>query len=120
MIFPKQFLVESLDRRTKQSVHQIHPYETHFTEKDKSPAEIIMSNYYTFFDKKSEEMKDLMFQARNEIAEKCFTPDVMDVYPNSFKIEQCINNTEAKYIGKYYEKRNTFFGNSNHHFLIFL
>jgi hypothetical protein len=114
MIFPKQFLVESLDRRYKQSLYQAHPYKSHFTEKDKSPGEIIISNYYTFFDKKSEEMKDLMFQARNEIGEKCFNQDVMDAYPNSFKIDQCIKNTEAKYIGKYYEKRNIFFGNSNY------
>jgi hypothetical protein len=112
MIFPKEFLADSLDKRSKKDVHSVHPYKTHFTEQDKSPAEIIVSNYYTFFDKKSEQMKDLMFQARSEIAEKCFGQDVMDVYPNALKIDQCIKNTEVKYLGKYYDKRNIFFGNS--------
>ena len=113
MIFPKQFLIDSLDRRYKQTVHTAHPFETHFTEGDKSPAEMLVSNYFTFFDKKSDEMKNLMLQARNEITEKCFGAEVMDVYPNSMKIDQCVKNTEGKYLGRFYDKRNIFFGNSN-------
>jgi hypothetical protein len=114
MIFPKQYLLDSLDRRYKKNLHSIHPYETYFTDADKSPAEILIINYFTFFDKKSDEMKNLMLQARIEITEKCFTDDVMDVYPNSMKIDQCIKNIEVKHLGKYYDKRNIFFGNSNY------
>jgi hypothetical protein len=112
MIFTKEFLADSLDRRYKQTLHASHPYKTHFTGEEKSPAEILVTNYFTFFDKKSDEMKDLMLQARKEIAENCFKDDVMDVYPNSLKIDQCIKNIEVNYLGKHYNKRNIFFGNS--------
>jgi hypothetical protein len=122
MIFPKQFLAEVLENKYKKNIYQSHPWESHFKGVDKSPAELIVSNYFTFFDQKSTEMKNLMYQARKEIVKKCFNKEVMDVYPNTDKINQCVHNTEVQFLGKHYDLRNVFFGNSklNFKYILFI
>jgi len=119
MIFPKQYLSDALDKKYKQTLYKNHPYQTHYKEDEKSPAELLIMNFFTFFDLRSNELKDLAYRSRIDIVNNCFNDDVMDIYPNTFKIEQCIKKTNFKYYGKYLNERQLFFGNSKRLFKIF-
>ena len=112
MIFPKTFLAEAVSKKTSQAVHNAHPYETHYQNGDKSPAELISLNYITFFDLRSNELKDLVVQARRDIVNNCFKEENMGVFPNVDSIEDCIKRTNIKHYGKHLDRRNVYFGNS--------
>ena len=112
MIFPKQFLAEAIDRKVQKTSQASHPWETIYKNGDKSPFELVLLNYYTFFDLKSQEMKDSVFASRNEISNTCFSDDVMDAFPNVEKIEECIKRVNDKHYGKQFDKRNVYYGNS--------
>lgn len=112
MIFTKQFLAESLDKKYKKTLQSHHPFKTQYNQDEKSPAEMLIMNYYTFFDLKSNETKELAYKSRKEIVDKCFREEVMDVYPNSGKIDECIKKTNYQHLGKYFNAREIFFGNS--------
>jgi hypothetical protein len=111
MLFNKQFIAESFENKLKKHFYEVHPYKTVFKEGEKSNYELFIMNYFTFFDIESENMKEKRAQVNQEIASNCFNDDVIDTYPNVLKIEQCIRNTEIKHLGKYYDKRDVFFGN---------
>jgi hypothetical protein len=111
MIFNKEFISQNFEEKVKAHVYQIHPFETHYNDKEKSPLEAYMQSYFTFFDIESDKMKEKRYQANVEITENCYKPEYLDVYPNSSKINQCIRDIEYKHLGKYNEKRDVFFGN---------
>jgi hypothetical protein len=111
MLFNKQFIAESFENKLKKHFYEVHPYKTVFKEGEKSNYELFIMNYFTFFDMESQNMKAKRAQVNQEIAANCFNDDVMDTYPNVLKIEQCIRNIEIKHLGKYYDKRDVFFGN---------
>lgn len=111
MIFPKHVIAESLDFKLKKQFQEIHPWETAFKEGDKSPFEHYIMNFYTFFDLKSNPMKDLMYQARKEAVKDCFNKPDMSLYPNEEKIRNCVSNAANKRLEPYYNKRNLYFGN---------
>lgn len=115
MIFPKQLLNEQLELKFSKEFEGVHPFKTVYKDGEKSFYQLYIMNFHTFFDLKSNEMKNLMFNARKEINEKCFKEEHMDIYPNEKKIEQCIRNTELKYLGKHFNKRNVYFGNILQH-----
>jgi hypothetical protein len=111
MLFPKQFIAESFENKLKREFFKVHPYKTVFENGEKSNYELFLMNYFTFFDLESDNMKEKKAQLNKEIAQNCFNDDVMDTYPVVEKIHQCIHNTEVKVLGKYYDKRDVFFGN---------
>ena len=112
MIFPKQFLADALESKILKTSHQTHPWETLYKNGNKSPFDLIMMNYFTHFDLKTNEMKDMVHKARKEITNTCFNEDDMSVVPNAGKIEECIKRVNHKVYGKQLEKRNVYFGNS--------
>jgi hypothetical protein len=116
MIFPKQYLAEALEKKYKNYFHHVHPYKTIYRDDEKNPYDIVIMNYYTFFDLKSNELKDLTMKSRKEIVDNCFNQDVMDTYPNTEKIEQCIKKINYKNYGKYFNAREVFYGNSKNIF----
>src|SRR5690349_18378118 len=112
MIFTKQFLADAMEKKNEKAFIEIHPWETSFKNGDKSPFELILMNYFTFFDLKSNEIKNAFYNARKEIVSSCFNNDNMDVFPNGDKIEECIKRVNHKHYGKYFDNRNVYFGNS--------
>ena len=118
MIFPKHFISEEFENKFKRIMFQAYPYVTNTDENNKSPFGVYLLNYLTMFDLKSNELKKLFYESRIEIAEKCFNDNYLDFYPNELKIEQCINNTTHKYLGKYFTFRKVFFGNSIYNIFI--
>lgn len=112
MIFPKQFLAESIERKALQQSYQTSPYETTYKNGDKSPFDLVMMNYYTFFDVKSSEMKELVRSARKEITQKCFPEEDMNTIPNGDRIQECIKRINHKVYGKHFDMRNVYYGNS--------
>jgi hypothetical protein len=114
MIFPKQVLSEALDQKIRELRVAQYPFQTYHEElpNDKSPAELTIMNFITFFDLKSKEMKDLVYQARKDIVNNCFKSEDLTGFVNEEKISQCIRNTELKYVGKHFRTRDVFYGNS--------
>jgi hypothetical protein len=112
MIFPKQFLADALEKKNQKVFNQLHPWETRYNNGDKSPFELVLMNYFTFFDLKSNEVKNAFYNARKEIASSCFNSESMDVFPNTGLIEECIKRVNNKHYGKFLDKRNVYFGNS--------
>ena len=111
-MFPKQLLADSLELKYKREFNNVHPWETAYVEGDKTPFEQIIMNFYSFFDLKSQELKSLKQKVKFEAVDLCFNKIDLNSYPNEDKINHCIKNIENKYLGKFYNKRNIFFGNS--------
>jgi hypothetical protein len=111
MIFNKQFIAQNFEEKIKKEFQKVHPWETTTQEGEKTPYELFLQNYYTFYDLESDKMKEKRYQTNLEITENCFKQDYLDVYPNEEKINQCIREVENKHLGKLLEKRDVFFGN---------
>ncbi len=112
MIFPKAFLAEQLENKIKKEIHEANPFETYYENGDKGPYEHYITNFHTAFDLRSNEMKDLVYKARNEIVETCFKEDSMDLVPNQGRIEECIKRVNYKHYGRHFDRRKAYFGNS--------
>jgi len=113
MIFNKEFVVNGFQEKIDNLLHKLSPFETHDKPGEISAGRNMLISYYQYFDLRSEETKDLMFKARKETLETCLKDDNLGVYPNTDKINICIQAVENKHIGKLYDNRNLYFGNCN-------
>lgn len=116
MIFSKEFIAEKFQEKVGEIISQIFPFETNEKPGEVSSGKNMIISYYQYFDLKSEEIKDLKVKALNEINEVCFAEDNLGIYPNSEKINNCIQNIQTKHLGKVLDSRNLYFGNGNFYF----
>ncbi len=114
MIFNKEFVVDKFQDKITKVISQIFPFETNDQPGEISSGRNLVHSYYQYFDLRSEEAKDLMFKARNEINDVCFKDQNFGVYPNTQKIENCVHAIETKHMGKLLDNRNLYFGNCNY------
>ncbi len=111
MIFDKEFLVDKFSEKVDNDLYQIYPYDTLDKPGEVSSGRNMVSTYHQYFDLRSEEAKDRMFNARKEITNECFKEENLGIYPNQGKIDECIRRIEVKHFGKYLDNRNLYFGN---------
>jgi len=119
MIFNKEFVVDKFHDKINELVTNIFPFETNDKPGEISSGKNMILSYYQYFDLKSEEAKDCMFKARKEINDVCFKDENLGVYPNTLKIENCIHAVEIQHLGKLYDNRNLYFGNSKKNLVFF-
>jgi len=100
MIFDKNYLLNYINELLVRERRRVNPFERTINENDKSPFDIMLYNYYTFFDLKSTELKGVLQESRRNITKNCFNTEDNGTYPNTEKIESCIkkySQTQAKY-----------------------
>ena len=60
-----------------------------------------------------------MHKARKEAVDKCFEESDMGIYPNSEKIDNCVENARRKNLKTFDEHRILYFGNCNIFYCLF-
>ena len=119
MLFSKEFLVQKFNEKINKEALSTHPFETHDQHGEISDGKASLISYHQYFDLRSEEAKDAMLKSRKESTETCFNDNDMGIYPNSEKIENCLENAKIKNFGKFVDNRILYFGNSRNYFFYF-
>jgi hypothetical protein len=111
MLFTKEFLVEKFEEKIDGEVLKSHPFITNDQPGEVSDGKAELMTYHQYFDLRSEDAKNAMYNARQEALNTCFEDKDMGVYPNSEKIKNCIENAKMKNFGKFEENRILYFAN---------
>lgn len=108
MLFTKEELAKEVENTGRNEVLKRYPFQHKTNSDDITPYETIYLNKVRYFDLKSHAVKQILYNSRKNVAEKCFKE--IEFYPNEEKINRCIKENSQEFT-KLEALRELHFGN---------